>query len=177
MFLLLAATVWAAEVVPAVPTATVVPVVTDPPLNPESTSAKPRRVLSPDTAAKLSAATPKYVAPVVVVPGTADATDTSPVLREIDKPRNQIIRLPRFIVEEQKLHIPKEELQVLTPKGRIEYAFKQRPGLRLVPFAFLNAGIAVQMLEEDLALQRRVKEADLWSLYLIREPAPAQKAR
>ena len=96
--------------------------------------------MSSDTAAKLSAASPKFISPVVVAPGSAEANETSPVAREPDKPRNQIIRLPRYIVEEQKLHIPKEELDVLTPKGRVDYAFKRRPGLKYVPFGWMNAG-------------------------------------
>ena len=61
-----------------------------------------------------------------------------------------------------------------TPKGRVQYAFNRQPGLRFGPLAFLNAPIALEMLEEDLLVQRRREEADLWSLYLVREPAPAQ---
>jgi hypothetical protein len=180
-WLLLPATVWAAESVPAVSeeTSSNKPVA-DLSSTSETTvtttpAAKSPRTMSSDTAAKLSAASPKFVSPVTVVPGTAEATETSPVARESDKPRNQIIRLPRYIVEEQKLHVPKEELDVLTPKGRVDYAFKRRPGLKIVPLGWMNAGVALEMLEDDLRTQRRREEADLWSLYLIHEPAPPAK--
>jgi hypothetical protein len=179
--LLLPITLSAQEVLPAVPAeATPNKVVTesllksDSPSKPASPVAAPRRGLSPDTAAKLAAASPKFTPVEAVAPGSAAATESSPVLRDTDKPRNQIIRLPRFIVEEQKLHIPKEELQVLTPKGRVEYAFNRRPGLKFGPFSFLNAGIALAMLEEDLAVQRAAEMADLFSLYRITE-SPAGK--
>jgi hypothetical protein len=129
---------------------------------------KSRRVVSEDTAAKLAAAAPKFVPPADT-PAPVGAAETSPVARDSLKPRNQIIRLPRYIVEEPKLHIPKSELQVLTPKGRIEYAFERRPGLRFGPFAFLNRRIALEMLEDDLMAQRRREEADLWSLYLVKD--------
>lgn len=181
-WLLFPPTMWAAESGPAVSEETTS---NKPATDLSSTSqttvtmtpvAKPPREMSADTAAKLSAASPKFVAPVVVTPGTTESTETSPVVRDHDKPRNQIIRLPRYIVEEQKLHIPKEELDVLTPKGRVDYAFKRRPGLKIVPLGWMNAGIALEMLEDDLRTQRRREEADLWSLYLIHEPASTTPA-
>jgi hypothetical protein len=129
--------------------------------------------ISTDTSAKLTAAAPKFVAttttteePLVAAPGTD--------LREIDKPRNQILRLPAqmlppYIVEENRL--PKlKERDVLTFKGRRELAFKRRPGLRFLslPIPLLNnVGIALFMLEEDFAAERRREEADLWGLYNI----------
>ena len=152
-------------------------VVLESPAKSESNGPRPRPLLSPGTAAKLAAASPKYVPPTVVAPGTEEAAEISPIVREPDKPRNQIIRLPRYIVGEQKLHVPKEELRVFTPKGRVEYAFNRRPGLRFGPLAFLNAPIALEMLEEDLRAQRRAEESDLWSLYLVREPTPAAQTK
>jgi hypothetical protein len=130
--------------------------------------------ISTDTSAKLTAAAPKFAGataveepePLVVAPGTD--------LREIDKPRNQILRLPAqmlppYIVEENRL--PKlKERDVLTFKGRQELAFKRRPGLKFLslPIPPLNnVGIALFMLEEDFAAERRREEADLWGLYNI----------
>jgi hypothetical protein len=122
------------------------------------------QAVSPNTAAKLAAAGPKFIPPE---PEPAPP-ETAPVARMPDKPRNQIIRLPNFIVGEPKFHVP-SPLQVLTPKGRVELGFQRRPGLRIIPaLAWMNAGIALEMLEDDLRAQRRHEAAELMSLYLIR---------
>jgi hypothetical protein len=124
-----------------------------------------RRVVSPVTAAKLAAAAPKFIPPAPEPATTEPAV--SPVTRAPEKPRNHIIRLPEFIVGEPKVHVPRP-LDVLTPKGRIELAFQRRPGLQYVPLAWMNAGIALAMLEDDLQAERRRQEAELWRLYLIK---------
>lgn len=122
--------------------------------------------ISSDATARLSAATPRFVAPA----NGADAAAAASVdLRDIDKPRNQIIRLPDYIVDEKKFPALKER-DVLTFKGRRELAFKRRPGLKFLslPIPLLNnLGIALFMLEEDFAAERRREEADLWGLYNI----------
>jgi hypothetical protein len=143
-----------------------------------ATETKAKRAVSPDTAAKLSAAASKLAVPPEPSP-PPPPPDVAPVAvaRENgDRPRNQIVRLPQFIVGEPKLHTPLNELKVLTPKGRVEYAMARRPGLRFGPFASLNGPIAIEMLEDDLLAQRRREEAELWSLYLVRE-APAENVR
>src|SRR5688572_27161717 len=124
-----------------------------------------QRVVSPVTAAKLAAAAPKFIPPASEPATTEPAA--SPVARAPEKPRNQIIRLPDFIVGEPKVHVPKP-LDVLTPKGRIELALQRRPGLQYVPLAWMNAGIALAMLEDDLQAERRRQEAELWRLYFIK---------
>ncbi|MGH7956175.1 MAG: hypothetical protein ACREH8_04100, partial [Opitutaceae bacterium] len=121
--------------------------------------------VSPVTAAKLAAAAPKFIPPAD--DPAPPVEPASPVTRVADKPRNQIIRLPDFIVGEPKVHVP-GPLQVLTPKGRVDLGFQRRPGLRMVPLAWMNAGIAIEMLEDDLEAQRRRETAELLSLYLIR---------
>ena len=143
-------------------------------VTPADSKPSARRMLSPDTAAKLSAAVPKFTGPAPEA-APAEPPVTSPLLRDADKPRNQIIRLPRFVVEEPKPRVSKE-LQVLTPKGRVDLGFKRHPGLRMVPFAALNAPVARALLEDELESERRREEADLWSLYAIREPATVQAA-
>jgi hypothetical protein len=127
----------------------------------------PKRTVSPDTAAKLAAAAPKFTAPAPPAEQAPLKEPVSPVTRETDPPRNQVIQMPEFVVGEPKERLP-TPLEVLTPKGRVELAFNRRPGLKLVPFAWMNAGIAMEMLEEDLQAQRRREAVELLSLYLIR---------
>ncbi|HUR58937.1 MAG TPA: hypothetical protein VM029_14585, partial [Opitutaceae bacterium] len=124
--------------------------------------AQPARAISPETVARLAATTPKFTPPPE--PGTtpAPAVET----REPDRPRNQIFRLPPYIVAEPKL-APTKERHVLTKKGKLDIALKKHPGLKFGPFAWLNNIIALQMYEDDVAAERRKEEADLWSLYSI----------
>jgi hypothetical protein len=143
--------------------------------NTKTKSTPGKRLVSPDTAARLAAATPKFVPPEAVPP-PAETVETAPVLRDAAKPRNQIIRLPRFMVGEPRVHVPRA-VDVLTPKGRVELGFERRPGLRFGPFSELNHWIAREMLEDDLQAQRRRQEAELWSLYLIRETPSTSIAR
>lgn len=137
----------------------------------ETTKAPAKPSVSPATAAKLAAASPKFIVPAGD-PAPADPPapaeiPASPVSREPDKSRNQIIQLPEFVVGEPKERVP-SPLQVLTPKGRVELAFIRYPGLRIVPFGWMNAGVALELLEDDLQAQRRKEAAELLSLYLIR---------
>ena len=169
--IVLAGSVNAQESAPSVPADTAAPTLQTAEEGAPLAKPSPRRMLSADTAAKLAAAVPRYTPPEPV-PAPAEPT-VSPLLREADKPRNAIVRLPRFVVEEPKPRVSKE-LQVLTAKGRAELGFQRHPGLRMVPFPALNTGVAVALLEDELAAQRRGEEADLWSLYLVREsPAPS----
>lgn len=132
--------------------------------------ARPHRPVSADTAAKLTAAVPPFTAPAPAAePASSPAVEPANPVAGTDKPKNQIIRLPTFRVGEPKLPVPKSELEVLTPKGRVELAMARRPGLKFGPLAFLNQGVALAMLEEDLAVERRRQMAELMSLYAIRE--------
>lgn len=131
--------------------------------------AKAKRPFSADTAAKLTAAVPKFEAPAAAATPGGPGVAESPLAHELDKPRNQIIRLPQYVVGEPKVHLPSREMEVLTPKGRVEYALDRRPGLRFGPLAWLNGPIALAMLDDDLAAERRHQEAELWSLYRIHD--------
>lgn len=134
----------------------------------ETAAAKPaaaKHVISPLTTAKLIAAVPKYTPPAPKPP--AAESSVSPIIQMPEKPQNQVIRLPQFFVGEPKIHVPMP-LQVLTPKGRIELGFERHPGLRIVPLKWMNAGVAAEMLEDDLQAPRRMAEANLWSLYLVK---------
>ena len=138
-----------------------------------ATRPKAPHEVSAATAAKLAAAASTFVAIPEPSPAQpAVAPEISPVARDTEKPKNQIVHLPNYIVGEPRPHIPESELEVLTPKGRAAYAFNRRPGLRFGPFAALNTPIALDMLEDDLQAQRRAEEADLLSLYAVKEAKP-----
>jgi hypothetical protein len=166
----------------------------EPPATPTAQpAATPRnRPISPEIAAKLSVNAPKFSTAKV---STSPAKEL-PDLREIDKPRNRIIRLPREMVEPRVIpqsEIPLEgspgvlqlptyvvrenkipafkERELLTPQGKLDLALKRRPGLRIgwLPF-FSNAGVALAMLEEDFALERKKEMQDLLGFYRYSDP-------
>ena len=122
------------------------------------------RAVSPEVAAKLAATAPKFVPP------KSDADQPAPDRRELDKPRNGIVRLPSYIVQEPKMRDLKER-ELLTPKGRLDLALKRYPGLRFNPLFFLgsNNGIALAMLEEEERLERMKEMADLMDLFRYSE--------
>ena len=123
------------------------------------TPAPAARTVSAGTAAKLAAIAPKFTP-------TPLAEEKPPVdLREIDRPKNSIIRLPAYLVQEPKMRAFKER-EMLTLKGSLSLALKRHPGLRFNPLFFLgsNHGIALAMLEEERRLERLGEMADLLSL-------------
>ena len=123
---------------------------------------KPARVISPEMAARLVSTTPKFVPPPA--PGTEAAPAPEP--REPDRPMNQILRLPPYIVTDRRI-APTKERYVLTEKGKLDLALKKHPGFKFGPFAWLNNVLAIGMIDVDHAHERRKEEADLWSLYSI----------
>ena len=141
-------------VAPAAPAAT-------PAAAPAPTADRPRPI-SPTLASQLNAAVPKFE------PAPAPAT-TKPIapgtdLREIDKPRNTIIRLPNFEVQEEKIPEMKPR-EMLTQPERLRLALKKYPGLHVgsLPF-FSNHGVALAMQAEDERLERKKEMDDLLSL-------------
>ena len=89
---------------------------------PATPSLQRHRVISSDVAAQLSAATPKYT-PAEQKPKPTPEEE-QPDLRDIDKPRNGIIRLPKFVVHEKPPPILKESV-VSTKKGLAEIAMRR----------------------------------------------------
>lgn len=134
--------------------------------------AKPRAV-SPDTAAKLTTVMPKFAAPK---PGADQSPESLPDLRETDRPRNRIIRLPKYIVQESKPPVFRER-ELLTPEGRIELALKRHPGLKFGPLAFLNNAIGLEMLAEEEKLERKKELEELLSVQRIGNSDSAENAR
>jgi hypothetical protein len=144
----------------------------------ELVSASPTR---PPSSAKVLAKLPKY-APV--------STGTPVDRREIDRPRNAIVRLskdllppeaviasaaptedngrapegvvrlPRYTVGGRR--IPKfKEREILTPTARIDLYLKRHPGLRVGNLFGLNRGIAAAMIAEEDEIDRRREMNDL----------------
>jgi len=139
-------------------------------------------------AAKLAATRPVFTPKSNAKPAQ-EAQDA----REIDKPRNGIIRLPPQIVAEylmprvapvaapeaaedviqmspyivREIKDPKlKEREILTPHGKLIEAYKRRPGLRFLG----NARVARALLEDDYERERIAEMKDLYGLYRYTEP-------
>lgn len=140
-------------------------------------SADRSRAMSPTTAAHLAEKLPKFTPPPSATPPASSPADSSspllvdspktatpsPDLRELDKPRNTIIRLPNYVVQEEKPSAFKER-NLLTPKGRLALAYKRYPGLRFGSLPFLsNDGVALGMLEDDFDRERAAEMRDLYT--------------
>jgi hypothetical protein len=87
-----------------------------------ATTGKRSRAISPEVAAALAAAAPKYTPP----PPKPEPKPESelPDMREIDKPANQIIRLPKVIVQEPRSPVFTER-SISTPKGLTDIAMRR----------------------------------------------------
>ncbi len=107
----------------------------------------------------LAAATPKFN-----VTAVEKRAEPAPDLREIDPPRNTIIRLPSYVVQEEKPPVFKDR-ELPTAHGRLEMALQKYPGLRFGSFwIFRNDGVALAMLAEEERLQRMKEMGDLLTL-------------
>jgi len=84
-------------------------------------SSKRSRSISPEVAAALAAGMPKYDPPKAVAP--KDEEDL-PDMRDVDKPRNQIIRLPDYVVREKRPPVFRER-DINTTKGLSAVAMKR----------------------------------------------------
>jgi hypothetical protein len=117
------------------------------------------RLMSDKVAATLASSLPKYQPPKAA---GANTDAESPDLREIDKPKNGIIRLPKFTVQKPKEPRPPvfRERELLTQKGLMALVMKRYPGLRLGNLFGLNEGIALLMYEEQVRLDDLAEFAD-----------------
>ena len=81
-----------------------------------------RRAISPEVAAQHSAVTPKYAPPA---PKPAPTPEEEQIdMREVDKPKNGIVRLPKYIVQEPKSPVFTERV-VNTQKGLADIAVRR----------------------------------------------------
>ena len=79
-----------------------------------------QRAVSKNVAAALAARMPKYNPPKPEPDKVADDRD----MREVDKPRNKIIRLPEYVVRQDKPPVFRER-DIYTNKGLAELAMKR----------------------------------------------------
>jgi hypothetical protein len=89
---------------------------------PASTAPRRTRAISGEAAAALAAAAPKYTPPPPKPPPKPE--EESVDMREVDKPKNSIVRLPKYIVQEKKPAVFRER-DIHTAKGLTEIAMKR----------------------------------------------------
>lgn len=113
-----------------------------------TTLAKSRhsRTMSDGLASALAQSMPKYNPPPK--PSPDEATDEAVDLRDVDKPRNKIIRLPKYVVREPKPPVFRER-DLYSAKNRADLSYARNPGLKFSPFSSLNRAVADAMYQEQ----------------------------
>jgi len=156
--LVVAETSWGQEVEEAPPSGSPPALAAQPPNEPAPSIVSPRadHALSRSTSARVVSGLPRYAPPKV----NGEETDSSADLRETEKPKNAIIRLPRYHVRDRKLPEFKNR-ELLTPEGKIDLAFKRHPGLKVGNIFGLNRGIAMAMYADEEAYERRLEMEEL----------------
>jgi len=112
--------------------------------------------VSSSTAAMVIGGLPKYSPPKPPLPEKTLAEEF-PDLRDVDKPKNKIIRLPRYMVRAPKSPILTER-EILTDAQKTALAMKKYAGLGRLP---LNARIAKQLYQQDERLQNMADLKDI----------------
>jgi len=92
------------------------------PIEPAQPARKRERAISGDVAASLAAAMPKYNPPKPAPPPTP--VEQQPDLRDVDKPKNTIIRLPDYVVREAKPPVFRER-DINTQQGLANIALRR----------------------------------------------------
>lgn len=115
-----------------------------------------RRAISPEVAANLSAVATRAAPPVAATP----APTAAPVA---NGDASDALQLDPFIVNEEKFPEFKER-DMLTPEGKLALAHKLNPGLKAGPLSLGNKDVALEMLEELFAQQRRDELVELKSV-------------
>jgi hypothetical protein len=105
------------------------------------------RSVSPGIAADLSSGMPKYNPPTPTPVPVADDRD----LRDVDKPKNEIPRLPKYVVHEKRPPIF-TAADLLSPTGMIDLSLKRHPGLAFGNILGLNNGAATDAYYADKRL-------------------------
>ena len=90
---------------------------------PASSTPRRTRAISGEAAAALAAAAPKYTPPPPPPPPPPPEEEQVD-LRDVDKPKNTIVRLPKYIVQEKKPPVFRER-DIYTEKGLAEIAMRR----------------------------------------------------
>ncbi len=106
------------------------------------------RAVSPEIAADLASGMPRYAPPTPTPATTAEPQD----LRDIDKPRNEIRRLPAYVVRETRPAVFRDR-DLYNTKGLVDLSFKSHPGLIVGNFLGLNSKVAYEMYLDDQRLE------------------------
>jgi hypothetical protein len=131
----------------------------------------PSAQATPSLSLDVSAVMPSYrpAAPASPYPAGVD-------LRTVDKPRNQIPRLPvemmqKYVVRESREPVFRTR-DLLTKAGMIDLAFKEHPGLRFGNFFNLNAPAAYdRAIREQLAASRSDLADDTFAMAAGGDPS------
>lgn len=113
----------------------------------------PERSVSPEVARALSLGMPKYNPPT---PTPVAANQPQDVL-EADKPKNEIKRLPSYVVHDSRPPVFRDR-DLYTKDGLVSLSYKLHPGLALGNLAGLNDPTAYDVFLED---ERLANMADL----------------
>jgi hypothetical protein len=115
---------------------------------PASDSDGVARSVSPSVAAALAQGLPKYSPPTPTPEASAEPQD----MRDVDKPKNEIPRLPKYVVHERRPPVFRNR-DLLTDSGLLDLSFKSHPGLRVGNILGLNEGLAREMMYDDMRLK------------------------
>jgi len=131
----------------AAPNPTVEPPKPAPEAQPEAAPApsKHSRVMSDEVAASLATGMPKYNPPKPVAP---KSEEDLPDLRETDKPKNTIIRLPKYTVKEPRPPVFRE-IDLRSKSQQADIALRQHVGLKIGNLGGLNDPVALMMYQEQ----------------------------
>ena len=117
------------------------------PAGPTGNSSRPE---SAEVAAELAIGMPKYDPPKPPPPPAPDEQQAD--LRELDKPKNGIVRLPAYMVHEPRPTVFRE-WDLYSKEGLARLALQRYLGLGIMPYAGMNKQIATELYEADERLQ------------------------
>ena len=112
------------------------------------------RSVSAGVAAALASGMPKYSPPKPTPTPAETATD----LRDVDKPKNEIKRLPKYVVQESRPPVFRDR-DLFTAAGIADLSFKSHPGLEFGNILGLKTSVATQMNQDD---ERQRNMSDLY---------------